>query len=219
MNTPEHDVRELDERGAPPAGAAARRAYPPDDPLAGVGRRAEEWAHKAYYPEDPRRKSPALAMILSLMPGLGQIYVGYYQLGFTNILVVATVITLLSNSGHIGLNALEPLLGVFLAFFWLYNLVDAGRRASFYNQALAGLDPAAVPKDMQLPSGGGAMAGGVVLLVLGLIIFSHTMFGFSLDWLERWWPLGLIAGGAYLIYLGVKDKARRAAAAAPEQQG
>jgi len=35
------------------------------------------------------------------------------------------------------------------------------------------------------------------------------MFGFSLEWLERWWPAGLIAGGAYLVYSGMKDRMRR----------
>ena len=47
---------------------------------------------------DPRRKNPALAGILSAMPGLGQIYVGYYPRGFIHIMVVGILIALL-NSG------------------------------------------------------------------------------------------------------------------------
>jgi hypothetical protein len=43
---------------------------------------------------DPRRKSVALASILSCMPGLGQVYVGYYHLGFIYILVVTGLITI-----------------------------------------------------------------------------------------------------------------------------
>ena len=39
---------------------------------------------------DPRSKSPALAAILSMMPGLGQVYIGYYQRGFVHILVIAS---------------------------------------------------------------------------------------------------------------------------------
>jgi TM2 domain-containing membrane protein YozV len=162
--------------------------------------------------DDPRRKSPALATIMSVMPGLGQIYVGYYQQGFTNILVVAGTITLLANSGRWGVNSIEPLLGVFLAFYWLYNLVDAGRRASFYNQALAGVENKALPEDLRLPSGGGTLAGGIALIALGLIIFSNTMFGFSLEWLEKWWPLGLVLAGGYLIYSAIQDRKSRAEA-------
>ena len=41
----------------------------------------------------------------------------------------------------------EPLFGIFLAFFWLFNIVDAWRRATFYNNALAGIGPATLPED------------------------------------------------------------------------
>jgi len=161
------------------------------------------------YLDDPRRKSPALA-IMSAMPGLGQIYVGYYQQGFTNIMVIAGTITVLSNSNQWGVNGLEPLLGVFLAFYWLYNLVDAGRRASFYNQALAGMEAGTLPEEVRLPSGTGSLAGGVVLVAVGLVIFSNTMFGVSLAWLEQWWPIGLVLGGAYLIYSSMRDRRGKA---------
>jgi TM2 domain-containing membrane protein YozV len=204
--TPIQDVR--DEAAMPPQDRMRPPApYPPD----------ERWSRKAgYFADDPRRKSPALATIMSVMPGLGQIYVGYYQQGFTNILVVAGTITLLSNSHRWGVMPLEPLLGVFLAFYWLYNLVDAGRRASFYNQALAGVENKALPEDLKLPSGGGTLAGGIALIALGLIVFSNTMFGFSLEWLEKWWPLGLILGGAYLIYRAMQDRKAKSQAPAAE---
>ena len=202
-DTPVHDLR--NDAGMPQDRTRPAPPYPPPDPWAEA---IKDTARR--YVDDPRRKSPALATIMSAMPGLGQIYVGYYQQGFTNILVVAGTITLLSNAGRFGMGPLEPLLGVFLAFYWLFNLVDAGRRATFYNQALAGLDKTALPEDMRLPSGGGSLAGGVVLVVLGLIIFSNTMFGFSLDWLSQWWPLALVAGGAYLIYSAARDRQRQA---------
>lgn len=202
-DTPVHDLR--NDAGMPQDRTRPAPPYPPPDPWAEA---IKDTARR--YVDDPRRKSPALATIMSAMPGLGQIYVGYYQQGFTNILVVAGTITLLSNAGRFGMGPLEPLLGVFLAFYWLFNLVDAGRRATFYNQALAGLDKTALPEDMRLPSGGGSLAGGVVLVVLGLIIFSNTMFGFSLDWLSQWWPLALVAGGAYLIYSAARDRRRQA---------
>jgi hypothetical protein len=198
-DTPVHELR--DDAAMPPQDRTRPPVpYPPD----------ERWGRKgAYFADDPRRKSPALATLLSLMPGIGQIYVGYYQQGFVNIFVVAGTITLLANSGRWGVHGLEPLLGVFLAFYWLYNLVDAGRRAALYNHALAGLDKAALPEDVPLPSGGGSLAGGVALVAIGLIVFSNTMFGFSLEWLERWWPIGLVAAGAYLIYSSVLDRQKK----------
>lgn len=160
-----------------------------------------------YFQEDPRLKSPALAMVLSLMPGLGQVYLGYYQNGFINILVVAGIISTLVRGvpGY-----LQPLLGVFLAFFWLYNLVDAGRRAALYNQALAGLGPADMPPDALSYPGKGSLAGGIALVGIGLLFFAHTRFGMPLEWLEQWWPIGLVLAGVYLLYLSVRDRAKQA---------
>ncbi|MCK4305137.1 MAG: hypothetical protein KAY24_12945, partial [Candidatus Eisenbacteria sp.] len=54
-------------------------------------------------------KSPGLAALCSLMPGLGQIYVGYYRSGFLNILIVSGIITVLARGAAAGL---EPFLGV-----------------------------------------------------------------------------------------------------------
>ncbi|MFQ5737400.1 MAG: LiaI-LiaF-like domain-containing protein [Acidobacteriota bacterium] len=151
---------------------------------------------------DPRRKSPVLATVLSLMPGLGQIYVGYYRQGFINILVVASLITLLSAEA----GALTPLLALFMAFYWLYNLVDAGRRAAFYNQALVGLDPLHLPEEMEMPSSQGALLGGVVLLLLGLLFLGHNLLQIPLEWLEDWWPVVLIGIGGYLVYKARVEK-------------
>jgi hypothetical protein len=147
--------------------------------------------------DDPRRKSVMLAMLLSLMPGLGQVYVGYYNVGFRNILVVCGLVTLLSTNG---MRELEPVVALFMGFFWLHNIVDAGRRASFYNQALAGIRPMELPEDMKAPQALGSLAGGVLLVAAGLLLFAHTMFYVSLDWLARWWPLALVGAGVWLVY-------------------
>jgi len=32
------------------------------------------------------------------------------------------------------------------------------------------------------------------------------MFGVSLEWLGRWWPIAFVAGGAWLIYLDRQAK-------------
>lgn len=158
--------------------------------------------------DDPRKKSVMLAILLSAMPGLGQIYVGYYDLAFRNILVVCSLIAILtSGTAH----RLEPVVALFLAFYWLHNLVDAGRRASFYNQALAGVRPMDLPEDSKAPQPMGSLAAGVLLIGVGLMLFLNTMFYMSLDWLARWWPLGLVGVGAWLIFA---DRRAKAAAAA-----
>jgi len=157
--------------------------------------------------DDPRKKSVMIAMILSAMPGLGQVYVGYYDLAFRNILIVCGLIAITASGGA---HRLEPVVALFLAFYWLHNIVDAGRRASFYNQALAGLRPMDLPEDIKAPQPMGSFAGGVLLVAVGVRLFLNTMFDVPLDWLASWWPLALVGAGAWLIYSD-----RRAKAGAP----
>jgi TM2 domain-containing membrane protein YozV len=123
-----------------------------DEPVA----RPSAAVRRDFY-DDPRRKSPILALVLSMMPGVGQIYVGYYHQGFTNALVFASLIAVLSADL---VHGAEPLFAIFLAFFWFYNVVDAWRRATFYNNALAGIGPATLPDDFAVTSGRGTLPAG-----------------------------------------------------------
>ena len=151
----------------------------------------------SYAGTDPRRKSPILAIILSAMPGLGQIYVGFYQQGFINIIVVASIIAILNLNVP---DYMYPLLGLFLAFYWLYNLVDAGRRAAFYNQALDGLADTPIPAEFKSLTERGSIVGGAALVLLGVFFLAHTRFGMPLEWLEQWWPMALVLAGVFLLY-------------------
>ncbi len=144
-----------------------------------------------------RHKSPVLASILSCMPGLGQVYVGYYQQGFINMLVVASTIAALSSGS---IRGMEPFFGVFLAFFWIFNMIDASRRATHYNRVQDGLGGEEIPDDFKLPKAGGSMFGGVVLVVIGVLFILDLNFDVSLSWIKDWWPLMLIAFGGNLIY-------------------
>jgi hypothetical protein len=157
--------------------------------------------------DDPRKKSVMLALLLSSMPGLGQVYVGYYDLAFRNILVICGLIAILASGAA---HRLEPVVGLFLAFYWLHNIVDAGRRASFYNQALAGLRPMDLPEDGKAPQPMGSFAGGVLLVAVGVTLFLNTMFDVPLDWLAQWWPLALVGAGAWLILADRRAKAMAA---------
>jgi hypothetical protein len=152
---------------------------------------------------DPRAKSPALACFLSLMPGLGQVYTGYYVRGFTYIIVIAGIITILASGDA---DNLAPFLGLFMAFFWMHNVIDAGRRAAFYNQTLSGGDVDAFPPEMKLPGVGGSIFAGVGLIVVGIIALSYTKYDMSLAWVEDWWPVAPILIGVYLVGLAVRDR-------------
>ncbi|MCY4506342.1 MAG: hypothetical protein OXG35_05205 [Acidobacteria bacterium] len=147
-----------------------------------------------------QRKSPFLAGLLSLMPGIGQIYVGDYAIGFIHIAVVVTTIFLQVRMSVNPFSAVTPALGVFLGFFVVYNIVDASRRAILYNLALDGVQGIQLPDmNASLPKLQGSVGGGAALIAIGILLLSNTLFGLSLDWLASWWPLGLVGLGAYLV--------------------
>ena len=176
----------------PPGPAPRQQAPAPPQDRSGYGR--------------PPRKSPFVACLLSLLPGVGQIYVGHYKLGFIHNLVFGATIAFMIAVE----DAYEPLiavLGVFLAFFFVYNVVDAGRRAVHYNLAVEGGQQIDMPEmRMELPSFGGSIGGGAALLVVGVILLLNTRFGISLDWIEEWWPVALIGFGAYLLAKAVQER-------------
>ena len=177
-----------------PYGRTPEPAAPPAQPMV-----------RRDYIDDPRRKSPVLALVLSIMPGVGQVYVGFYQQGFTNALIVAALIALLST--HMSRGA-EPLFGMFLAFFWFYNVVDAWRRAVFYNNALAGIGPAALPEEFSIGRGQGSLVGGVALIIVGLVLLSNTLLSLPLDWLDQWWPVAFLIIGGWLVYPTIMKRAK-----------
>jgi hypothetical protein len=159
---------------------------------------------REYAAQDPRHKSPVLAAVMSLLPGIGQTYVGYYQQGFINIVVIAGLITALAYRGIS--DDIKPFLAIFMAFYWFYNMVDAYRKAIFYNQVLAGIGALEMPDGEQLPGLRGSLFGGVVMIIAGAIAISYTVFGIPMGWLNRWWPMALILFGALLLYQSIAAK-------------
>lgn len=185
-------------QGTPPQDGQYRQA-PPVAAEAAQSR----WDRPISSTFDPQRKSPILAAFLSCMPGLGQVYIGYYQRGFTHMLIVAGIIFVLNLNGT---EMLQPMLGPFLAFFWLYNIIDAGRRAAFYNHATQGKGDFEMPSDFTMPGLQGSMILGVVVMVASGIFLSNTLFDVSLDWVEDWWPVAPLLFGAYLLVRGIIDR-------------
>ena len=143
------------------------------------------------------RKNPGLAALLSLFPGVGHIYNGLYMRGVTFFLVVACLIGIVVR-GH-------ELFGLAIAFFWIFNVIDAYRQATLINygyaQDLGLLDMPKAPR-----AGQGGLMAGILLSLVGLIAVADQYFYIRLDWIFNLWPFALVAIGVWLIAASFRDR-------------
>jgi LiaI-LiaF-like transmembrane region/B-box zinc finger len=147
--------------------------------------------------------SPALAFILGFIPGVGAIYNGQYAKGLVHAVVFGLIITILT-SGHVG--NFEPLFGIFLAIWIFYMAFEAHHTAA---KRRSGEKVDELSSLMNIPgNSGGVPVGPVVLIGLGVLMLLDTLDLISFERVSRYWPLLLIAGGAYMLYVRVEGRVR-----------
>lgn len=131
------------------------------------------------------KRSPAAAAWLSLLPGLGHLYVGYTTKGLVFALLAVSVIQITSES--------DGPFGLFIPFVWLYAMIDAHRSAVEVNRLAA--SGAKLPRaDFDL-----SKWWGYILIGLGGLLVLQNFDFIDFDWIWRLWPLGLIAMGLYIL--------------------
>jgi hypothetical protein len=139
-----------------------------------------------------------LAGILSVVPGLGNIYNGLYQRGVTFFLIVIGLFSISVHHDDETLALLIPSMG----FFWLFNIFDAYRQATLMNYGYS--EPA-------IPSGSprnasGALVLGVSVFLVGLYGLLRKVFDFDFAVILEYWHLGFLAFGSWLIYQAIQQK-------------
>ncbi len=145
-------------------------------------------------PASPRPpKNPWLALVLSVFPGLGQVYNGQPAKAF--VFFFAWVASIY------GAAEINPFPFAFLIpFVYFYNLIDAYRASTAVNaRAMGGL---VKPEDDDLESpvwGGG-------LLVLGLALLLNNLGWFRLADFARYWPVLLILIGGGFLYGSIQRR-------------
>jgi len=171
---------------------------------------AENWQPAAAEPPAPApataaapapigQKNPGLAALLSFFPGMGNVYNGLYMRGVTFFLIVLSLIGI-ANRGH-------DLFGFAIAFFWIFNVIDAYRQATLINygyaQDLGLLDLPRHPRASQ-----GGVAAGAILALIGLVALLERYFYVRLDWLFDLWPFALVLLGGWMIWASLRDRRR-----------
>jgi hypothetical protein len=143
--------------------------------------------------------NPAVAGILAgFFPfGVGAVYCSQYAKGLAHLLVFALLIFGADHSGN-----WDWLFGIGIAFFYVYQIIDAVRTAKALQMGQPAPDPMGLGQTFSMGEkfdSGKIPIGAVVLIGLGVLFLLHTMgimeYGF-----ERFWPLIIVFLGGWMFY-------------------
>ena len=147
--------------------------------------------------------SPGIAFFLGFIPGVGAIYNGQYAKGLIHVIIIGLMISILDNNAAGGL---EPLMGMLLAGFWFYMAFEAYHTAKKRQQGLPVDEFSSI-----IPARGHASrfpVAPIVLIALGVVFLLDNLDLLDLSRMLRYWPVALIALGAYMLYLRMGDSAQ-----------
>lgn len=163
-------------------------------------------------PPLPRLKSPFLAGLLSLIPGLGQVYVGLVTRGIAHFVILIMLPQLADIGGPI-----EPIAILGFLVYYVWQITDAVGAARDVNRLGRLPDPEeakALGRGPLPGADGGSRMLGFALAGAGALLLLKN-FGFG-SWLGgllgALWPFALIGAGAWLLTKSrrERDEARRA---------
>jgi hypothetical protein len=180
----------------PPARPAA--AAPPAPPLPNAyGPAASSGAdiHPA------RRRRPAFAAFLSILPGFGNVYNGLFYRGLLTFLVFFSLVFTTAESGD------GPQLAILvpaMIFTWLFGVVDAYRQATLINYGITEASLGTTETSFRAPSGN--LAVGVALFVIGLYGLLNQVFDIDLSVLLDYWYVLIMAFGGWMIYQSLQAR-------------
>ncbi|HYL76964.1 MAG TPA: DUF5668 domain-containing protein [Bryobacteraceae bacterium] len=168
------------------AGAAAGAAYSPYTAPAGTA-------------APDAGASPGLAFLLGLIPGVGAIYNGQYVKGLIHVIVLGVLISIVSNGDMAG--GMEPLFGMMIGVWVFYMAFEAYHTAKKRQMGLAVDEFSSLVRLRNQPGQGSQFpVGPAILIAVGLLFLLNNMEVIRFREIMRYWPIGLIALGAYMLY-------------------
>jgi hypothetical protein len=138
--------------------------------------------------------SPGVAFVLGFIPGVGAIYNGQYAKGFVHVIIFGLMISVLDNNAAHGL---EPLLGMLLAGFIFYMPFEAYHTA---RKRQLGMPVDEFSSIVPTRTGSRFPVAPVILIALGVIFLLSNLDLLDFSRVLRYWPIALIALGAYMLY-------------------
>ena len=138
---------------------------------------------------------PVLALLLGFVPGVGAIYNGQYAKGLVHAVVFALLISAVTGGHNAGM---EAFIGIMIAAWEFYMVFEAYHTARKRKYGVA-VDEFSGHFDFR--AGSGRFPVGALLLIgLGFILLLDTTDIISIDDFGKYWPVGLIALGVYMLY-------------------
>jgi len=173
---------------APPASAFVQSAGQPTYPPVG----------EAVGGVRPGGPNPAVAGILAgFFPfGVGAVYCSQYAKGLAHLIIFAMLIFASDHAGR-----WDWIFGLGIAFFYVYQIIDAVRTAHALQAGQAPPDPYGLAQTFSFgdrTESKNIPGVAIILIGLGVLFLLHTMdvFEFGLD---RFWPLILIFFGGWTL--------------------
>jgi len=126
---------------------------------------------------------------------VGAIYNGQYAKGLVHAVVFGILVSMVDSNATRGL---EPVFGILIAVWMFYMAFEAyhtarKRRMGEPVDEYSSLLNLRGRKD-QVP------VAGISLILLGIMMLLHTLNLLDFEYVARFWPVLLIAAGAYLLY-------------------
>lgn len=152
--------------------------------------------------------SPGLAFLLGLIPGVGAIYNGQYVKGLVHVIILGVLISIVSSDAAGGFEPLFAMLIGVWVFYMAFEAYHTARKRQLGEQVdeFSSLVPIRSSRSTRFP------AGPVVLIAIGVVFLLNTMDILRFGVLIRYWPVALIALGAYMLYERIAPGERTAIA-------
>lgn len=161
----------------------------------------------------PSAPNAALAAVLAgFFPfGIGQVYNGQFGKAVVHFLTFTFLVVAMEHA-----SGAEPMFGLGMAFFYVYQIFDAYRSAKAKQMGQPMPDPMGIYRSLGVqdssasataapasseaaPAGPRIPIAAVVLIGMGVLFFLSNMGMFHMRWIARAWPLILIFFGVRLL--------------------
>jgi hypothetical protein len=138
---------------------------------------------------------PGLAFALGWIPGVGAIYNGQYAKGLIHAVVWGVLVSIASSNA---VRDMQPIFVMAVIAWMAYMVFEAYRTAQKLQRGEAVDEYSSV---LQLRGGSGRFpVAGVALIILGVLLLLHTLELVNFERIVPYWPVLLIAAGAYMLW-------------------